>query len=147
MSISIVLLVLLILGGIYHAVKKQEGAPQRPVEHHLEPMVYTPPAPTEETEEMIYFADDPLGREQTDRAQCTYRFVYKKVNGCYRAYITQMPNLNGRSDSCVATHRNMDGNQYFVCWDTPIHDLSDMQSVSIVWANNLQRYIVTGQRF
>ena len=36
---------------------------------------------------------------------------------------------------------------YYVCWDTPIAQIKDMQNVSKFWADNILEYIATGKRF
>lgn len=91
---------------------------------------------------MIYYANGNLGRRDKE-----YRFNYKKVNGSWRAYILRMPNLGNRSTDGHATHRLWDGSKPYVCWDSPVNSLSDMQTISRVWADNIQEYIATGKRF
>lgn len=95
-----------------------------------------------ETGPMVYFANDRHG--QTDKE---YRFNYKKVNGSWRAYILRMPSLGSREASGVVTHRMFDNGRPYVCWDSPVNTLKDMQTISKVWADNLQEYIATGKRF
>lgn len=96
-----------------------------------------------ETGPMIYYADNPHNRRD-----CEYRFNYKKVDGSWRAYILRMPSLSGRDGDLHTTHRFTDGHgTYWVCWDTPVSSLKDMQTISRVWANNVQEYIATGKRF
>lgn len=95
-----------------------------------------------ETGPMVYFANDRHGNGDRE-----YRFNYKKVNGSWRAYILRMPDLRGRSDGCVETHRLRDGNSFFVCWDSPVKSLKDMQNISRAWADAIQEYIATGKRF
>lgn len=95
-----------------------------------------------ETGPMIYYANDPHG--QADRE---YRFNYKRVNGSWRAYILKMPNLRGREASGVVTHRLFDGRNPYVCWNCAVEKLEDMQTISRVWADNIQEYIATGKRF
>ena len=95
-----------------------------------------------ETGPMIYYANDNHGRRDKE-----YRFNYKKVNGSWRAYILRMPNLGNRSTDGHATHRLWDGSKPYVCWDSPVNSLSDMQTISRVWADNIQEYIATGKRF
>lgn len=74
-----------------------------------------------------------------------YRYVY--VSGSWRAYIERMPDLQGRDASGHKTHRLWDGDKPYVCWDTPVSTLEDMQTVSKVWGDNIIRYIRTGQTF
>lgn len=95
-----------------------------------------------ETGPMVYFANDRHGSNDRE-----YRFSYKKVNGSWRAYILRMPNLCGRDASGMATHRLFDNGQPYVCWNTKIRTLKEMQTISRVWANNIQEYIATGKRF
>lgn len=95
-----------------------------------------------ETGPMIYYANDPHGRADRE-----YRFNYKRVNGSWRAYILKMPNLCGREASGVVTHRLFDGRTPYVCWNCAVEKLEDMQTISRVWADNIQEYIATGKRF
>jgi hypothetical protein len=95
-----------------------------------------------ETGPMVYYANDTHGRRDKE-----YRFNYKKVNGSWRAYILRMPSLGNRSTDGHATHRLWDGTKPYVCWDSPVHSLSDIQTISRVWADNIQEYIATGKRF
>lgn len=95
-----------------------------------------------ETGPMVYFANDLHGRNDRE-----YRFNYKKVNGSWRAYILRMPNLCGRDAGGMATHRLFDNGQPYVCWDSNVRTLKEMQTISRVWANNIQEYIATGKRF
>lgn len=97
----------------------------------------------DETGPMVYYANNPHGRKD-----CEYRFNYKKVDGSWRAYILRMPSLCGRDGDLHKTHRLTDGHgSYWVCWDSPVNSLKDMQAISRVWANSVQEYIATGKRF
>lgn len=97
----------------------------------------------DETGPMVYYANNPHGRRD-----CEYRFNYKKVGGSWRAYILRMPGLCGRDGDLHKTHRFTDGHgAYWVCWDSPVNSLKDMQAISRVWANSVQEYIATGKRF
>jgi len=96
-----------------------------------------------ETGPMVYYAND--NHRFRDKE---YRFNYKKVNGFWRAYILRMPNLGNRSEDGHSTHRLWDGNnEAYICWDSPVKTLSDMQNISRVWADCVQEYIATGKRF
>lgn len=97
----------------------------------------------DETGPMVYYANNPHGRKD-----CEYHFNYKKVGGSWRAYILRMPSLCGRDGDLHKTHRFTDGHgSYWVCWDSPVNSLKDMQAISRVWANSVQEYIATGKRF
>lgn len=95
-----------------------------------------------ETGPMIYYANDRHGRRDRE-----YRFNYKKVGGSWRAYILRMPDLRGRDASGTVTHRLYDNGHPYVCWDSAVNSLKDMQTISRVWADNIQEYIATGKRF
>lgn len=101
-----------------------------------------PAANVVRTEPIVYFASDACGLPSSE-----YRFEYQKVQGSWRAYILKMPPLNGRSGAGSVTHRLTDGNRHFVCWDRPLRTLEDCQNVSRAWADKLQKYIATGERF
>lgn len=98
---------------------------------------------------MIYYANDPhhLGdREYRFR----YKWVYDTSFGAntWRAYIVRMPSLRGRPNDGHSTHHwsDADGN-WWICWDRALTDLSEIQSVSRIWADSIQEYIATGKRF
>ena len=93
-----------------------------------------------ETGPMVYFANDRHGRRDKE-----YRFNYKKVGNSWRAYILRTPSFEGRDTSLGATHRHFEGSAYYICWDRPIDNLKDMQTVSRVWADSIQEYIATGR--
>ena len=95
-----------------------------------------------ETGPMVYYANDSHGCHDKE-----YRFNYKKVGGEWRAYILKMPSLGNRDSSGVVTHRLYDSGRPYVCWDSSVHSLKDMQTISKVWADNIQEYIATGKRF
>lgn len=95
-----------------------------------------------ETGPMIYYANDHHG--QLDKE---YRFNYKYVGNSWRAYILRMPSLGRRESSGLVTHRLYDGSRPYVCWNSPVKSLKDMQTISRVWADNIQEYIATGKRF
>ena len=95
-----------------------------------------------ETGPMVYFAN-----AKNKTADREYRFNYKQVNGSWRAYILHMPSLGSRDASGVVTHRLYDNGNPYVCWDRDVKSLEDMQTISKVWADNIQEYIATGKRF
>lgn len=95
-----------------------------------------------ETGPMVYYANDNHGRRDKE-----YRFNYKRVNGSWRAYILRMPSLGNRASDGHSTHRLWDGTKPYVCWDRPVNSLNDIQTISRVWADNIQEYIATGRRF
>ena len=95
-----------------------------------------------ETGPMVYFANDRHGRRDKE-----YQFNYKIVGGSWRAYILRMPNIGNRDSSGAVTHRLYDNGRPYVCWDTPVNSLKDMQTISRVWADNVQEYIATGRIF
>ena len=104
---------------------------------------HIPLAQRSETGPMVYYANDRHGG--TDRE---YRFNYKKVNGGWRAYILRMPGLGGRDEGSLPTHRLWDDrNDPYICWDSTVISLHDMQNVSREWADCIQEYIATGKRF
>lgn len=122
-----------VIAGTY-APGNQRAAPARTSFGYRPEVTETPP--------MIYYANDRHGRGDKE-----YRFHYKKVGGSWRAYILRMPSLGNRDSSGVATHRLYDGGRPYVCWDSPVNSLRDMQAVSKVWADHIQEYIATGRRF
>jgi hypothetical protein len=95
-----------------------------------------------ETGPMVYYANDRHGRPDKE-----YRFNYKLVGGSWRAYILRMPDLAGRNGGGSVTHRLYDGGSPYICWDSAVTSLKDMQTISRVWADNIQEYIATGRTF
>ncbi len=93
-----------------------------------------------ETGPMVYFANDRHGRPDKE-----YRFNYKKVGSGWRAYILRMPSLGGRNDGSGVIHRLHDNGGYYICWDSQVNTLKDMQIISRRWADNIQEYISTGR--
>ena len=74
-----------------------------------------------------------------------YCFNYKKVGSGWRAYILRMPSLRGRNDGSGVIHRLHDNGGYYICWDSQVNTLKDMQIISRRWADNIQEYISTGR--
>ena len=98
---------------------------------------------TREIGPMVYYASKSYGLSDSE-----YRFLFVKKEDSWRAYIKKMPNLQGRDASGLVTHRLWDeNNKAFVCWNTPILNLSEIQSVSKLWADKIQKYISTGEQF
>lgn len=116
--------------------------PQPMPRPQVQPQPASRPTGNGETGPMIYYANDPHGREDRE-----YRFNYKLVSGSWRAYILKMPSLGGRESGGAVTHRLFDGGNPYVCWDSPVKTLEDMQTISRVWADHIQEYIATGKQF
>ncbi len=95
-----------------------------------------------ETGPMVYFANDRHGSRDNE-----YQFNYKRVGGSWRAYILKMPSLGYRDSSGSITHRLYDNGKPYVCWDSPVRSLKGMQTISKAWADGIQEYIATGQKF
>lgn len=146
--VPLVISVVAVIKVLTLVVKKKENGnkpaqanevliPQRTVQSPA-PIIALP----EETGVMVYFAND--NHNQRDKE---YRFNYKKVSGSWRAYIIKMPSLGNRDSSGAVTHRLYDNGNPYVCWDSPVATLRDMQAISKVWADSIQEYIATGKRF
>lgn len=101
-----------------------------------------PLAQRSETGSMVYFANDRHGRQDRE-----YQFNYKKVDGAWRAYILKMPDLGRRDPGSIPTHRLWDNGRPYICWNSRVTSLKDMQNISRVWADSVQEYIATGKRF
>lgn len=146
--IAIAVIVLVGIGKVVSLISKPQTAdrPDRPASSGARPAAAAPqtrtPASVTETGCMIYFANDRHRRRDKE-----YHFNYKKVGGSWRAYILRMPSLGGRDTSGVKTHRLYDNGQAYVCWDRPVTSLKDIQTISRVWADNIQEYIATGRGF
>lgn len=138
--------VVMVVAGILIYCSRTKETPARPAEttQRTTPQQtrVVPFSQKNETGPMVYYANDRHGGKDRE-----YRFNYKKVNGSWRAYILRMPSLGNRSTDGHATHRLWDGSKPYVCWDSPVNSLSDMQTISRVWADNIQEYIATGKRF
>ena len=101
-----------------------------------------PLAQRNETGPMVYYANDQHGRADRE-----YRFNYVKVDGAWRAYILRMPDLGQRDPGSIPTHRLWDNGRPYICWNSRVTNLKDMQNISRVWADSVQEYIATGKRF
>lgn len=101
-----------------------------------------PLAQRSETGPMVYYANDRHGRQDRE-----YRFNYKKIDGAWRAYILRMPDLGQRDPGSIPTHRLWDNGRPYICWNSRVTSLKDMQNISRVWADSVQEYIATGKRF
>lgn len=139
--------VVVIISGVLIWKARQESVqvnqqPERIVNNRQQNAHSTILSTKTETGPMVYYANDNHGSADKE-----YRFNYKKVNGSWRAYILRMPSLGNRSSDGHATHRLWDGSKPYACWDSPVNSLSDMQTISRVWADNIQEYIATGKRF
>lgn len=98
--------------------------------------------PQAQTGSVLYCAPNKYGLSDN-----IYRFKYVRQNGSWRAYILRMPDLRGRDPSGSITHRLYDSGRPYICWDRPVMSLKDMKAISHVWADRIQNYIATGERF
>ena len=75
-----------------------------------------------------------------------YGFSYKfSVRDKWRAYITDIPSLKGRSTRGEIIHILCDkANAPYVCWTDPLQSKRDAKAVAHHWADCLQNYIQTG---
>ncbi|MCI5509605.1 MAG: hypothetical protein MR436_04010 [Eubacterium sp.] len=133
--------------GIVSAVKivtlvKSRTTYRNNTERFTVPIINTSRSTATETGQIIYYAND--RHNQRDKE---YRFNYKKIGGSWRAYILRMPSLGNRDSSGAVTHRLFDNGRPYVCWDSDVKTLKDMQTISRVWADSIQEYIATGKRF
>ncbi|MGN0437784.1 MAG: hypothetical protein ACI4F4_04615 [Lachnospiraceae bacterium] len=89
------------------------------------------------------------GNSNHNASDVEFKFKYVFKNGGWRAYIIRQPSFNGRDEALAITHRwrDPDNNMYYVCWDTPVTQIKDMQIISKAWADNILEYIATGKRF
>lgn len=77
-----------------------------------------------------------------------YEFSFERQeDGTYRAYIVDQPSYGNRDAKSTTTHRLIDGNRHYVCWDTPLKSLEEAKKVAAAWADRTDRYILTGKRF
>lgn len=143
----IAVIVVIISGIVIWNMKKDSASPNQPVvpvtnsrQQSSQPTMLSTRT---ETDPMVYYANDTHGA--TDKE---YRFNYKKVNGAWRAYILRMPSLGNRDARSIPTHRLWDDdNKPYICWNSSVTSLKDIQNISRVWADSIQEYIATGKRF
>lgn len=143
----IAVIVVIISGIVIWNMKKDSASPNQPVvpvtnsrQQSSQPTMLSTRT---ETGPMVYYANDTHGA--TDKE---YRFNYKKVNGAWRAYILRMPSLGNRDARSIPTHRLWDDdNKPYICWNSSVTSLKDIQNISRVWADSIQEYIATGKRF
>ncbi len=90
---------------------------------------------------VVYYIDG-YGYEQDGK----YVFRIKKnAEKDWRAYILQMPDLEGRNPSLNDTHRLYDSEGYYVCIQGKVESREKMIGAAKFWATRLHRYIKTGQ--
>jgi len=82
---------------------------------------------------------------RTTDGRADYEFSFEYKEDSYRAYILKMPSYQGRNESCVITHRLLDGNRYYICWSQPIKSVEDLKKVAAKWSDLTQTYIRTGR--
>jgi hypothetical protein len=147
--VVVVLVVGIVIWKIWKIRKRANRVTARPAQpvrtgnRSEPPRVRTVPVEERtETGPMVYYANDTHGGSDRE-----YRFNYKKVNGSWRAYILKMPSLGQRQSDGFVTHRLYDDSKPYVCWNCPVNTLHDMQTISRVWADNIQEYIATGKKF
>jgi len=127
--------------------KKKNTSQTQPTPAATRPATRPAPRPVplaqrNETGPMVYYANDRHGRPDRE-----YRFNYVKVDGAWRAYILRMPDLGQRDPGSIPTHRLWDNGHPYICWNSRVVNLKDMQNISRVWADSVQEYIATGKRF
>jgi hypothetical protein len=71
----------------------------------------------------------------------SYKFSFEQVGSVWRAYILSQPSYGSRSTDLHPTHRNRDGNRYFVCWSPEPTSFADIKAVANSWASRTERYI------
>ncbi len=78
----------------------------------------------------------------------TYEFSFERqLDGNIRPYIVTQPSYGSRDTDLHKTHRNKDGERYYVCWDTKLYTMADAKPVAAEWAKRTDRYVETGQPF
>jgi len=55
----------------------------------------------------------------------TYRFIYRKRNGSWRAYFVGLPHSR--------SHVLHDRDGYYVCWDRPLKNEKEARQVAQLW--------------
>jgi len=91
-----------------------------------------------------YNAENPFGLDD-----CLFQFQFEKKDLRWYAWIRRMPDLKTRDTSLARTHRIFDEQtqNHYVCWNTPLRTLHDVQTVAILWADKITEYIATGKDF
>lgn len=85
---------------------------------------------------------------RTKLAPSDYRFEFVELGpGNWRVYILSQPGYGSRSADNHATHRLVDGDRKYICWDGRIPGLADARKVAAEWAERTQEYIRSGRRF
>ena len=69
-----------------------------------------------------------------------YVFDFIALDDGWRIYIVRQPSYGGRDESLHVTHRLIDGDRYYVCWDSPLRRLNDAKAVAALWADATQSY-------
>ena len=90
-------------------------------------------------EEFRFYRVNYLGKTYEFKFQYSYTLSYG-----YRAYIEKAPSYAGRKSSGSATHRNKDGERYYICWSERIRTRKKMDAVVALWSKATVMYIVSG---
>ena len=90
-------------------------------------------------EKKRFYRVDYRGRSYEFKFLYTYTFAQG-----YRAYISEAPSYSGRSTGGGVTHRNKDGDRFFICWSKRIRTEKQMNAVVDLWCRATVMYIVNG---
>ena len=78
----------------------------------------------------------------------SYAFSFEQQpDETWRIYIEGQPGYGSRMEDSLSTHRLPDGDRKHVCWTTPLGSLEVAKQVAALWADETQKYILTGTGF
>lgn len=69
-----------------------------------------------------------------------YVFDFEAHDGGWRIYIVRQPPYDGRNENLHSTHRLLDRDRHYVCWDSELRTLDDAKAVAALWADATQNY-------
>jgi hypothetical protein len=74
-----------------------------------------------------------------------YEFSFEQQSdGSIRIYIDYQPSYGYRSSDSHITHRNKDGNRYYICVLDQPRTVSEAKVIAEEWAKRTDRYIRSG---
>ena len=85
---------------------------------------------------------------RTKDGAADYAFSFEQQpDETWRIYIEGQPDYGSRTAESHSTHRLSDGDRKYVCWTTPLGSLEVAKQVAALWADETQKYILTGTGF
>lgn len=98
---------------------------------------------------LLFFGETYRYRAVDETSNCGGWFKFKIIRkkGTFRAYVMEMPSLNGRDSSLSKVHMLRDGKRYYVCVVGEVYSKDRMKGIARFWAKRYMRYVATGMDY